>query len=54
MEVIWEGNVCGKDIEIGTVVGRDDIGLLRIDFSFIANGIKNSGREKDEMRPYFF
>ncbi len=54
MKVIGKGNVRCENIEVGAMVGREDISLLRVNFPFVANGVEDTSREQDAMRPYFF
>ena len=53
VKIVGEGNVGGEDIEVGTMIRGDDIGLLRINFSLFADGVPDARGEKDPVCPDF-
>ena len=53
MKIVGEGNVGGEDVEIGAMVGSDDIRLLRINLSLFADGVPDAGGEQDPVCPDF-
>ena len=53
VKIVGESYVGGEDIEIGTMVGGDDIRLLRINLSLFADGVPDAGSEQDPVCPDF-
>lgn len=53
VKIVGESNVGGEDIEVGAMIGGDDIRLLRINFSLFADGVPDACGEENPVCPDF-
>lgn len=54
MKIIWKSNVGKNNIEIGGVIRTNYIRGVFTDVAFSLDGIKDAGKEEDNMCPNFF